>query len=172
MCFPDILTRIHTVYTHISYARMPYMSPPHIHPPRPPRPASPPPTHTHTTSPPRQAYALYSALATQHGGLALSHYGRLGAALQAYQLGRVSDSLLALEVGGRSRGGGEEGRRGGGINLQSRVTHNSKAAGGGGSRGRECGQRPRVQPARAAVSPAGSCSHPFRRQINRSKCSV
>ncbi|PNW89022.1 hypothetical protein CHLRE_01g055151v5 [Chlamydomonas reinhardtii] len=45
----------------------------------------------------QQAYALYSALATQHGGLALSHYGRLGAALQAYQLGRVSDSLLALE---------------------------------------------------------------------------
>ncbi|KAG2430320.1 hypothetical protein HYH02_013797 [Chlamydomonas schloesseri] len=45
----------------------------------------------------QRAYELYGRLVREHGDLALSYYGRVGRALQAYQLGAVSDSLLALE---------------------------------------------------------------------------
>ncbi|KAG2430318.1 hypothetical protein HYH02_013795 [Chlamydomonas schloesseri] len=45
----------------------------------------------------QRAYELYGRLVREHGDLELSYYGRVGRALQAYQLGAVSDSLLALE---------------------------------------------------------------------------
>ncbi|KAG2424210.1 hypothetical protein HXX76_014742 [Chlamydomonas incerta] len=45
----------------------------------------------------QQAFDLYGRLVAEHGDLALAYYGRLGRALQAYQLGAVSDCLLALE---------------------------------------------------------------------------
>ncbi|GIL92370.1 hypothetical protein Vretimale_19849 [Volvox reticuliferus] len=44
-----------------------------------------------------QALELYGRLVSDHPDLALAEYGRIGRAMMLYQVGRTSDSILALE---------------------------------------------------------------------------
>ncbi|KXZ55421.1 hypothetical protein GPECTOR_3g72 [Gonium pectorale] len=44
-----------------------------------------------------QALELYNRLVSEHADLALAEYGRIGRAMMLYQVGRTSDSILALE---------------------------------------------------------------------------